>query len=165
VIKSIWTILPALGYLDKVKELVDKSSSNSISPVEYDWLLRQDLATLRSYEQARDLSIALLKQWLVQFKFKDWLVHRTNNAGVIVTAAEKEARAQEIATLLSDNTHWNSHGRFIGMETLKLQCRLEIDDFGQDVELQKVVRRYNDTLSDWMAKSQARAYIYNRNIA
>jgi hypothetical protein len=47
---------------------------------------------LRFYEQARDLSIALLKKWLVQYKFKDWLTHRTNNPGATVTSAEKECR-------------------------------------------------------------------------
>jgi hypothetical protein len=33
---------------------------------------RFDPAELYSYEQARDLSIDLLKEWLVKWKFKDW---------------------------------------------------------------------------------------------
>jgi hypothetical protein len=48
-----------------------------------------------------------------QYKFKDWSTHRTNSPGNPVTLAEKEARAEQIATLLSNNTCWNSHGRFI----------------------------------------------------
>jgi hypothetical protein len=158
-------LVPALGHLDKVNEIIDKSKNNTITPVEFQWLLNQDLAMLRFYEQARDLSIALLKKWLVQYKFKDWLTHRTNNPGSPVTPAEKEARATEIATLLSNNTHWNSHGRFIGISTLTKECRLDIDDFGKDPNLQKAVRTYNDVLSDYLGRAQIRSYLYNRNVS
>jgi hypothetical protein len=157
-------LVPALGHLDKVNEIIDKSKNNSITPVEFQWLLNQDLAMLRFYEQARDLSIALLKKWLVQYKFKDWLTHRTNNPGTPVTPGEKEGRATEIAQLLSNNTHWNSHGRFIGISTLTKECRLDIDDFGKDPSLQKAVRTYNDVLSDYLGRSQIRSYLYSRHV-
>lgn len=157
-------LVPALGHLDKVNEMIGKSRDNTITPVEFQWLLNQDLAMLRFYEQARDLSIALLKKWLVQYKFKDWLTHRTNNPGSPVTSAEKEARATEIAQLLSNNSHWNTHGRFIGMSTLAKECRLDIDDFGTDPELQKAVRTYNDVLSDYLGRVQIRSYLYSRHV-
>jgi hypothetical protein len=112
-------LIPALGHLDKVNEIIDKSRNNTITPVEFQWLLNQDLAMLRFYEQARDLSIALLEKWLVHYKFKDWLTHRTNNPGAPVTMAEKQVRANEIAKLLSNNAYWHSHGRLIGIRTLK----------------------------------------------
>ena len=47
--------------------------------------MNQDFAMLRSHEQARDLSIALLEKWLVQYKFKDWSSDRTHNPGAAVT--------------------------------------------------------------------------------
>jgi hypothetical protein len=124
--------------------------------------MRQDLAMLRFYEQARDLSIALLEKWLVQYKFKDWQAHRTTNVGSPVTPQERQARAREIAQLLSNNAHWHSHGRMIGMQTLKATCRLEIDDFGREPELQKAIRRYNDTLTDYVLRLQIKAYLYSR---
>ena len=37
-----------------------------------------DLAWLSSIEQARELSISLLKDWLVKYKFKNWNAHETN---------------------------------------------------------------------------------------
>jgi hypothetical protein len=155
-------LIPALGHLDKVNEAIEKSRANTITPVEFEWLMRQDLAMLRFYEQARDLSIALLEKWLVQYKFKDWQAHRTTNVGSPVTAQERQARAREIAQLLSNNAHWHSHGRMIGMQTLKATCRLEIDDFGREPELQKAIRRYNDTLTDYVSRSQIKAYLYSR---
>src|SRR5262249_53916358 len=137
-------LVPALGHLDKVNEIIAKSRDNTITPVEFQWLMNQDFAMLRSHEQARDLSIALLEKWLVQYKFKDWATHRTHNPGTPVTLNEKQGRARDIAQLLSNNAYWNSHGRMIGMETLRNSCRLEIDDFGSDPDLQKAVRNYNE---------------------
>lgn len=157
-------LVPALGYLDKVKELIQKSGTNTITPAEFQWLMNQDMAMLRFYEQARDLSIALLKNWLVKYKFKDWVTHRTHNPGANVTPEEKEARATETAELLSSNAHWHSHGRMISMRTLKEVCRLDIDDFGQDPELQRNVRRYNDTLSEYLSRVDIRSYLYSNHV-
>ena len=54
--------------------------------------------------------LTLLKKWLVEFKFRDWDKHRTTPAtlGRLVTADEKQARAEEIAKLLGDNRPWHS---------------------------------------------------------
>jgi hypothetical protein len=157
-------LVPALGHLDKVNEIIEKSRTNTITAVEFQWLMNQDFAMLRSHEQARDLSIALLEKWLVQYKFKDWTTHRTHNPGTPVTLNEKQVRAREIAQLLSDNAYWNSHGRMIGMQTLKSSCRLEIDDFGSDPDLQKAVRNYNEPLADYQGRSQFRTFLYNRHV-
>ncbi len=156
-------LIPALGHIDKVNEIIKKSAQNKITPVEFEWVMRQDFAMLRFYEQARDLSQALLEKWLVQYKFKDWLKHRTTNPGTDVTLEEKQARARDIAKMLSDNTIWHAHGRMIGMQTLRDTCRLEIDDFGLDPELQKQVRRFNDTLSEYLARSDIRAFLYTHH--
>lgn len=155
-------LVPALGYLDKVAELIEKSNNGTISPAEFALLQAQDLAMIRFYEQAKELSINLLKQWLTRYKFKDWTAHRTNNPGTPVTVSQKEHRAEEIAQLLSNNNHWHSHGRMIGMKTLKDVVRLEIDDFGADAELSEAVRRYSDTLSEYLGRAQAAFYVYNR---
>jgi len=157
--------VPALGYLDKIEELIKKSADNSITPVEFAIVEKQDLAMLRYYEQAKELSIALLEKWLATYKFKDWTVHRTDptKKGAAVTADEKKERAQTIAKQLSDNKHWHSHSRLIGMKTLKEELRLEIDDFGAAPELQIHIRRYSDTLSDWLGRQGIESYLHNRH--
>ncbi|KAA6204734.1 MAG: hypothetical protein DU429_03800 [Candidatus Tokpelaia sp.] len=110
---------------------------------------RPDIGWLRAYEQARDLSITLLKKRLVKYKFKDWTHHRSDEhkKREPVTDAEKEERAEEIGNTLSDNKIWHSHGRRIGLETLEKECRLEIDDFGKDKELQRQIRLYSDMMT------------------
>ncbi len=157
-------LVPALGYLDKVAEMIAKSADGTISPAEFAMLQAQDLAMIRFYEQAKELSVNLLKQWLTRYKFKDWAKHRTNNPGQDVTQEEKEQRAEEIALLLSNNGHWHSHGRMIGIQTLRETLRLEIDDFGLDGELRTAIRRYSDTLTDYLQRANAPFYVYNRTI-
>lgn len=133
----------ALGYLDKVEEITAKKS---LSPADVVFLRSLDLAKLALYEQARDLSIDLLKKWLVDYKFKDWKVHRTTNPGAVVTKEEKLARAEEIATALSDHRRWHSHGRSLSIDKLRA-LRLEIDDYSGNAELSSAIRGYNDILS------------------
>lgn len=82
----------ALGYLDKIEELLKKSAEGNLTDIEAHILLNFDLAELRTYEQARDLSIALIQDWLVKYKFKDWVLHRTNpkKKGKKVELSEKK---------------------------------------------------------------------------
>ena len=144
--------VPALGYLDKVNELIEKSRDNTITNAEFAILRGQDLAMLRSYEQAKDLTVSLLKTWLVRYKFQNWLTHRTDptKIGQLVTPQEKEERAAEIANILGDNKTWHSHGRFIGINKLKTLLRLEIEDYSLDNNLRPVIREYNDLICEYI---------------
>lgn len=144
--------VPALGYLDKVKEIIEKSRNNDVTQAELMMINQLDLAQLRQYEQAAELSVDLLKTWLVKYKFKNWVTHRTTNKGDPVTIEEKKARAQEIAYSLSDNSRWHSHGRFIGINTLKDDLRLEIDDFSNDQEMSILVQNLHSFLNEHIEK-------------
>lgn len=139
-------LVPALGYLDHVERLIKKSEDGALTDAEFAILQNQDLATLRRYEQARDLSVSLLKDWLVKYKFKDWHTH--SSTGKPVKDKEKKARATDIAKALSDHTKWHSHGRMIGMRTLTEELRLKIEDYTDDVELTTAIRQYSDLLLD-----------------
>ena len=138
-------LVPALGYLDYVEEMIEKSSNDALSNAEFVMLQNQDLATLRRYEQAKDLSISLLKDWLVKYKFKDWTTHKDDTP---VTAEEKVTRAQEIAEKLSNHKHWHSHGRMIGIKTLTTDLKLRIEDYSNLVDLKAAIRQYSDLLLD-----------------
>lgn len=156
---------PALGYLDKVEQLLEKARNGTLTNAELLVLQSLDLAQLSRYEQARDLTITLLKNWLVTYKFKDWNIHQTTVAtlGQSVTPDEKKARAAEIARLLGDNKLWHSHGRMIGPKTLERELRLKIDDYSADPHLRKLIRSYNDLLVEYIARSQFKIFMHNRN--
>ena len=146
----------ALGYLDKVKELLDKAKpipgnpNGTLTNAEFLILKEFDLAELRGYEQARDLTVDLLKKWLVQYKFKNWTTHQTTPSllGQPVTLAQKEDRAKEIAVDLGDTSKWKSHGRPINIQALK-DMKLKIEDFGSDAILKDHIRSYYEFLRDY----------------
>ena len=157
--------VPALGYLDKVEQLIEKAKQGKLTNAEFLILQGLDLALLSRYEQARDLTITLLKKWLVEYKFKDWTVHETDPAkkGQPVTADEKKARAEEIAKLLGDNKLWHSHGRMISPATLRRTLRLKIDDYSTDLKLRNMVRAYNDLLTEYIARSQFKFFMHSKD--
>ncbi len=157
--------VPALGYLDKVNQLLEKAQKGTLTNAEFLILQGIDLALLSRYEQARDLTVTLLKKWLVEFKFRNWDKHRTTPAtlGQPVTAVEKQARAEEIAKLLGDNRLWHSHGRMISATTLRDKLRLQIDDYSKDDTLRRLIRDYNDLLTEYISRSDYRFFMHSKD--
>jgi len=97
----------ALGYLEQYNRLIEKSKQAALTDAEINYLCDKfDPGELYEYEQARELSIDLLKKWLVDYKFKNW----TTTAGrkLPVTREIKEERATLIASLLNDTRRWHS---------------------------------------------------------
>ena len=156
--------VPALGYLDKVEQMIFKSSQGTLTSAELVMLRELDLALLRTHEQARDLTIALLKEWLVKYKFKNWTVHGTTvgKIGNPVTPAEKETRAQEIAQVLGDNKIWHSHGRSIDIEALTKVLKLKIEDYSVDPVLRPLIRDYNDLICEYILRNSSQAFLHSR---
>lgn len=138
--------VPATGYLLKVEELVSKAATQPLTTPELIWLQELDLAELARYEKARDLSVAILKQGLALYKFSSWTHHRSsaNLVGKEVTVEQKEARAQEIASQLADFSRWLTHSRMIGLETLRGELRLEIDEYEVDAQLGRAIKLTQD---------------------
>lgn len=152
--------VPALGYLDKVNEFIEKSAQGNLTQAEFLLLKDLDLATLRSYEQAKNLTIDLLKRWLVKYKFKNWTLH---SSGKEVTEAEKQERAREIADMLSDSNRWKSHGRPINIAILTEELHLRIDDYSNNKERRDLIRNYYGLLSDYVKLHGIRIFVHTRN--
>jgi hypothetical protein len=138
----------AMGYLDKVEEITAKKHLTQADVV---FLRSVDLGRLALYEQAKNFSVDLLKEWLVKFKFKNWSQHRTTNIGQPVTLEEKQLRAERIAVALADHKLWRSHGRALNIGKLR-RLGLEIDDMSIDPHFSNLVRSYNDPLSTYIER-------------
>ena len=145
-------LVAALGYLDKINDLLIKAQNNTISQAEF------HLAELRAYEQAKELAVDLIMKWLVKYKFKDWAVH---SDGSSVTTEEKKERATEIANTLSNNNIWKSHGRAINMQELE-NMNLKINDYGKNTELCNLIDSYYSVLTDYITKYQTRVFVHTR---
>lgn len=148
----------ALGYLDKINDLIAKAKNNTLTQAEFLILKDFDLAELRAYEQARDLAIDLLVDWLSIYKFKDWTVHAD---GTTVTLDQKKDRAKAIATDLSDNKKWKSHGRPINRDELQ-SIGLKIDQIESIPNLYDSVMVYHDIMLDYINKYNIQHFIQTR---
>ncbi len=154
-------MVPALGYLDKINDLIAKAEKGKISQAEFIILKDFDLAELRSYEQAKELTITLLKKWLVKYKFKNWEVTETSKT--TVNDEYKKKRAEEIADKLSDNNEWKSHGRPIGIEILTTELNLKIEDYSKDNNLRPLIRSFYELLQDYLMKTGMKVFVQTRS--
>ena len=155
----------ALGYLDQVEKMIKRSASGELTDAELVMLQALDLAQLSAYEQAKNLTITLLKKWLVQYKFANWDIHQTNpkKLGSPVTLKEKGKRAEEIARKLSDNKLWHSHGRNIWINTLTGLLKLKIDDYSDNTKLRTMIRDYHDFLVDFVQRQDFPIFLHSKN--
>lgn len=156
--------VPALAYLDKVEQLLEKARDGSLTEAEFLILQGQDLATLGRYEQARDLTVTLLKQWLTQYKFSTWVTHQSDpdKRDQPVTDEEKQERAEEIARLLGDNKLWHSHGRMIGINTIRDKLRLKVEDYSDDENLRGMIRSYNDLIIEYILRTEHEYFLHSK---
>ncbi|MCI0740837.1 MAG: ATP-dependent Clp protease proteolytic subunit [Gemmataceae bacterium] len=155
-------LVPALSYLVQFERLKERAASGEITTAEMVLLQQLDLAELHSFEEARELSNTLLKEWLAKYKFKDWKVTETKKE--TVTSERREQRALEIAQKLMDHQRWHSHGRPIPMEVLRRELNLKIDDFGEDAELSRFIREYREFLDDYMSKIGVYGVVHTRGV-
>jgi hypothetical protein len=151
-------LVPALGYLVQYERLVAKSRAGKLTTAELAYLLENfDAAQLYRHEQERELSIALLGEWLAKYKFKGWTETATRK--IPVTKAMREKRAREIAQKLNDTERWHSHSRGIPMDVLRRDLKLVIDDFGAVKNLGAAVHDYYRLLRDYMLRRGHRAIV------
>lgn len=160
---GVLAYVPVLGYLEQAELLIEKSRRGELTPAEFALLKDMDLGMLKRYEQAKNLSIQLIKEWLVKYKFKDWKEHATTpeKKGKKVTDEEKVERANQIAEALSDYKLWLSHSRKISMQTLQDVMKLKIDNMNGS-EVQTLIRRYNDSISTFKDRNGATLFMHTQ---
>ncbi len=155
--------VPALGYLVRYEELVDKANRGEAGAAELQILVNSfDQGELYKYTQSRDLSVALLVEWLEKYKFKYW--NKTESRKKRVTRKMKKERAREIANELNNPNRWNSHGIGINMEVLRRELKLHIDDFGESQPLRIAVRNYHKLVTDYALNMRFDSLVQTREI-
>lgn len=143
--------VPALGYLEQYKAMVKKSADGKLTTAELAYMIKRfDQAELYAFEQEKKLSITLLQDWLVRYKFKNW--RETDKRKLPVTRQMKIDRAVKIAETLNDTSVWHSHSRGIPMEVLRRKLKLLIDDFGENEPLALAVHNYYRLLMDYQMR-------------
>ena len=133
-------MVPALGYLIQYERLIAKSQKGKLTSAELAFLIQKfDPAELYDYEQARELSITMLKEWLVKYKFKTGKSLEQEKC-LSQTRLDLNAEAT-IARELNNTEKWHYKGRGLSMTVLTEELRLEIEDLAQNQETHKEVPR------------------------
>jgi membrane-bound ClpP family serine protease len=155
-------LVPALSYLLEFERLNQKAQTGKLTSAEFALINKLDLAELHQFQQARELSIELLEKWLSTYKFKDWVVTETNKNRV--TDAVRKRRAKEIAEKLSKNGRWHSHGRGIGMEILRNELNLQIENLSSEehAKLHGFVSEYYNLLSNYIQTRNLPSFIHTK---
>lgn len=150
--------IPVQGYLAQYNRLLEKDRLGQITTAELNILVSKfDQAEIYQFEQAIELSVTLLKRWLVEYKFKGW--KKTENSGKRVTKKMKDERAEQIARELNDSARWHVHGRGIPMEVLRKDLKIKIDDFGEIQELRDAVKSYTTLLADYTMRTRQHSVV------
>lgn len=152
-------VVPALGYLIQWERLIEKARKGEITMSEVSLMIQGfNQAELYKYEQAREHSITLLKEWLAKYKFKNWKQTATQKNPV--TDEMRAQRAEEIARELNNTNRWHTHGHGISMEVLQRDLNLLINDYGETPELSSKIRNYSTLLDDYMVKHAAEIVLH-----
>ena len=149
--------VPGMGYLAKFQELLEQVNNppdgddNKVKAELAILIKKFDPAKLFDIEQSVDHAKSFLKEWLPKYKFKDW---NTTATGKAVLDADKEKRAEDIATVLGDAQRWHSHGRGITIRELESEeeIKLKIKDFAVDPKLNATIRHYHGLFIDYLRK-------------
>lgn len=153
-------MIPVLAYLDQFEKLKQASQQGGLTTADMVLLQKLDLAELQWFEQAKELSIDLLKKWLSTYKFKNWNIHKSSKDPV--TLEEKETRAVEVATALCNNRQWHSHGRGLSKEVLTNELKLVIDDIDAIPNLGNNLASYFSYVRDYMMRENKNLFIHSR---
>lgn len=156
------TMVPAIAYLTQYERLLETANTRPLNMAEVGMLNKLDPGELYQYERARELTQELLRKGLAEYNFAEWEPRKGVSAEEL--AKEKEHRAVEVAKLLGDTNRWHTHSRWIGMETLRKEAELRIDDLADTPAVHKSVKGYFELLTDYMQRHNMELFVHTRGV-
>ena len=120
--------------IDTIKKKADEEGR--LHPVYAPILRNVDPGKYQSALNASQLSIDIVTDYLVQYKFGNWTTRETS--GIPVTDEYRRNRAASISSELCSHQKWLSHGRPIKIGDLE-RMGLRITDYKNQPELQEAI--------------------------
>ena len=136
--------VPAQSILLALDDIQKRGEEKIKQHMQPDWtdvqLLRNiDLRDIGMAQSASKYSTDMVKDYLINYKFKTWMIH--SSSGIDVTEEDKKKRADEIASLLCKHSEWKSHGHAINRDVAWNKCRLKITHSESIDGLDRAMRR------------------------
>lgn len=148
------TYISAHDYISWInKRRNEAESRQTLNPVDATIIAQISPGELRGMHTALNFAIDLVKDWLTKYKFKNW--QQTEATKKTVTLEMKEKRASEIASALTDQSKWRSHGRAITIDDLE-QIGLKIHRVEDDNVLSDIIHRIQ--VICWLLFSNSTTY-------
>ena len=123
--------------LNKIKEEVQTTGKLNAAYIPI--LQNVSPGEIQNCLNAREFSQALVREWLVQYKFKYWEKHAKSDKPV--TEDEKRKRATDIAGALCDHSKWLTHNRSIRREDLE-GLGLQVTNYADTPDLNDAITRH-----------------------
>ena len=122
--------------IEKLKKIVDETKKLNAAYIPI--LQNISPGEIQHCENAQCFSKSLVTEWLAKYKFKFW---ETHSDGLPVTSDERRKRAEEIASELTSQSKWLTHGRSIKIKDME-ELRIKIIDYSKMPELNDAITRY-----------------------
>ena len=133
------TVSSAHGYMRWVDEIRKEAGiKGRLNPFDATMVAQISPGELSYVNNSLQFAINLVKEWLPKYKFKNWMITETKKK--TVTQEMKQKRAEKIATALTDQSKWNSHGRTLKIKDLN-ELLLKIHSVETDQEMSDLVYR------------------------
>jgi hypothetical protein len=133
------SIVSAYDYMEWVKKKREEAEKQgALNPFDATMIAQISPGELGRVFHSLKFAEDLVKDWLVRYKFKNWIFTETHKKAV--TDSMKKQRAEEIAKELTNHSKWRSHGRSIKIEDLE-SIGLKVTRIDSDPQLANVVYR------------------------
>lgn len=130
----------AYDYMGWTKDKREESEKiGKLNPFDATMVAQISPGELVGVHNALEFAKEMVVDWLVKYKFRNWVITETRK--IPVTDEKRRERAEEIATKLTDRSQWRSHGRSIKIGDLEEEVGLKIVRIDADSELSDTVYR------------------------
>jgi len=134
------SLVSAYDYLEWTNGKREESEKiGKLNPFDATMVAQISPGELTGVYNALKFAEELVVDWLVKYKFRNWVITETRK--IPVTDEMRKERANEIAMKLTDRTKWRSHGRSIRIGDLEEKVGLKIVRIDDDAKLSDTVYR------------------------
>ncbi|MFZ2448560.1 MAG: hypothetical protein WAW37_19540 [Syntrophobacteraceae bacterium] len=145
--------ISAFDYVEWVDEKRKEAIKlGKLNPVDAIMIAQISPGEYRGIFHALKYAEDLVKEWLPQYKFKNWTESETRK--IPITEEMKQERAREIAEALTQHSSWRDHGRSIKRDDLELVVKLKVKHTEAIPGLDEVVRRLHVAIRLLFGSSQ-----------
>lgn len=133
------SVVSAYDYMEWVRAKMDEAAkTGKLNPVDATMVSQITPGEIQLVNHSLEYAKDLVKEWLYEYKFRDWTETDTNK--IKVTDEIKKKRANEIADEFANHSRWRTHGRSLKISDIE-EIGLRVKNLEEDKEVADIVYR------------------------